>query len=283
MPRFLFWKRKRGFTLIELLVVIAIIAVLVGMLLPAVQKVREAANRSTSQSNLRQFTLALQNAATNNNNTIMAANWNWYPAYSGSGSGAQGPAFYHLLPYIEQNNLYMTSLYVAPTGQPPAPPNYYQCDQGMAGKVPIKVYQAPGDPTLQPSQAMASYASNGAGFPSQASPWPAYIQDGTSQTIAFAERYAVGQIPNSNGTTWSAPHNNINDWNNSVFYPSSPPFQVAPVPSQANFYGLQSFSTSGIQVGMFDGSTRNVSSSVSYSTWYAACTAQNGDVLGSDW
>jgi prepilin-type N-terminal cleavage/methylation domain-containing protein len=146
-------RQRRGFTLLELLVVISIIAVLVGLLLPAVQKVRAAADRAACQNNLKQLGLALMNFASGKNKFPAAMiNPSGIPAGS-LATGYQGPegtftvngiynhsGFVALLPYVEQDNLYKLYNYTLPAGA--SPPN---CGEGGVGSVSLKVYNCPAD------------------------------------------------------------------------------------------------------------------------------------------
>lgn len=165
--------RRAGFTLIELLVVIAIIAILIGLLLPAVQKVREAAARATCTNNLKQMGLALHNFAGNADGQLPAAlihsgryNWTTEPSkYKGPEANFSSDASYlvynhtgfvALLPFIEQDALFRqynyanvvstSSPYSKPAGaDPTGNPN-----RDVASTF-IKVYTCPSDENPPPT------------------------------------------------------------------------------------------------------------------------------------
>src|SRR3974390_242246 len=91
--------KPAAFTLIELLVVIAIIAILIGLLLPAVQKVREAAAQTQCRNKMKQIGLAAP----------LPPAQGWFPTLKASGGSGWGTHMFHLLPYLEQQSLYTNS------------------------------------------------------------------------------------------------------------------------------------------------------------------------------
>src|SRR5262249_13312357 len=134
--------RSAGFSLIELLVVIAIIAILIGLLLPAVQKVRESAARAQCQNNLKQLRLAAANYHdTNDGFPTLQVTWPYTRADGFSGQ-AYASSFVTLLPYLEQQALYQ-AIYKDEISGDVSP--YFQPDSPFA--TPLSVLHCPSDPS----------------------------------------------------------------------------------------------------------------------------------------
>jgi prepilin-type N-terminal cleavage/methylation domain-containing protein/prepilin-type processing-associated H-X9-DG protein len=294
-----------GFTLIELLVSLAIIAVLLGLLLPAVQMVREAANRVQCQNNLKQIALAFHNF--HDTNKYFPPGIGYTPQ---NGQGAYGVALFHVLPYLDQDNLYKQSngfgLYFALYN------NVYS--------QPVKVFRCPSDRSYEGNGQITdiqgvtwgacSYAGNTQVF-GQVAPdgrlispqfyarLDATIPDGTSNTILFGEKYArcTNLAYPDGGSAWAYWRTQGNvaqlhpafaiSWNFYSVGPSSH-FQVRPVPWTGDASNCDPTLAStphpgGMTTAMVDGSVRTLWGGVSDTTWWALCTPAGGDVPGSDW
>jgi prepilin-type N-terminal cleavage/methylation domain-containing protein len=221
MPSLRFLRHWRGFTLIELLVVIAIIAILIGLLLPAVQKVREAAARAQCQNNLKQMALATVNCCDTNQGKMPPA-IGTYPSIHVSANNGEGGVMFFILPYMEQQNLYNLTFSATDTGIPD-PGN--SATGGRNGGLPTyvawnaqnltgpKIFYCPSDATVGQGWSIpttkniqTSYAYNGQvfvigydwGWGSQRR-YPSAITDGTSNTIMFTEKVASA----ASSTSWT--------------------------------------------------------------------------------
>ncbi len=314
--------RRAAFTLIELLVVIAIVAILIGMLLPAVQKVREAAARTKCQNNLKQIGLALHNHHSEYGH--FPPGYGSAPAVlppPGDAGGDTGPGWgwaAHLLPYLEQDALYrqinfkldITHSAHADVRKHALP--VFRCPSDSpvpAGETFAVAFATP--PATPVTVAFSNYAAMyGTG---EASEHPAdgdgvfyrnsrvnvlQITDGTSQTLAVGERSA--------SRVWGT-------WTGSVTGAETPPApgspssqgeeapalilghtgEVLPGPDYSDVHTpnspgahLDDFTSrhpQGVNMLMADGSVRLFTDSINPATWVGLGTRAGGEVVGGDW
>lgn len=310
--------KRDGVTFIELVVVIAIIGIMIGLLMPAVRRVREPANRAKCQNNLHQLAVALHNYASTYNDRLP-------PAYGRmtmkDGSGPGGSILFWLLPFLEQDALYRASMSNGGGNWP-----------GLGGpqSTPIKYFTCPTDVTnvaglaRNSDTACVSYAANYLlfGYGDAVGRWdPAFTQmsrytiidipDGTSNTIMFAEHSAVSlddDVPkamvygpdngglqagtvlpliNYPGHDATPPKWDGNSEPDHRFWmPQFNPNDLSKA-NPATYRAVQGYHTGTLIVGLADGSVRGVAFGVTTRespwTWPRAMDPADGAVLDNCW
>jgi hypothetical protein len=313
--------KRAGFTFISLLVVIAILAMLLALLVPAVQKVREAAARTQSVNNLKKLTLACHNCNDAYKKLPPASGWFGQvqePKLESPG-GIPLTAHIYLMPFIEQDNLYKQILQGAvvegnagagktavgsilvPTFLSPQDMTQINSGAGVANYVAnLRVFSDTGfqtawDTAIKPAKGGVNARSGKPWYQGTAN-IPRSFPDGTSNTMAFTTMYGVCGAEAPPTLFYNSP---VKDKHSPFFGFHAPTakasqdtdgptkgeiFQVQPAQKDCNpSYTPQAFATYGINVSLFDGSVRMVSSSISTRTWGLAQQPNDGIPLGPDW
>jgi type II secretory pathway pseudopilin PulG len=290
-------RTRPAFTLFQLLIVLAILMILLGLLLPAVVKVRGAAARAQSQNNLKQLCLGLLN--------YEAA----YAAFPPGVDDKNFSAASKILPFIEQANVYQRIDFKKSIDDKANAP---------MRQVIIKTFLSPQDPILsvKTDWGATNYLYNDQVFFLNSKKKITDITDGTSNTIAVGEtlkgdgqtkamdvkrqyvllkKEDLKNIGPDTGTKYFKDDKNIAgdrcaSWMDGRFLQGAfngrlRPNDKRPDVSAGGVSGVSALRSLNdlILVGMHDGSVRTVSAGISHQTWKAALTPSAGDVLGADW